>query len=154
MTKHARIQNDVAVDVVDGNPAEFFHADIAATFVPVPDAVERGWIHDPQADSWSAPADPGPQGPSYRTEVSRPEFKMLFTGAERIAIAAARAGGETAPEKLRKAVLDDFFDIIEDPALESIRLGHPTVQEGFAYLVSESLLTADRMAEISSGIEI
>ncbi|MDP3638686.1 MAG: hypothetical protein Q8R51_14995, partial [Azonexus sp.] len=54
MNKQARIVDDVAVDVVTGNPTEMFHPDIAAQFEPVPDNVETGWRHDPQTGVWSA----------------------------------------------------------------------------------------------------
>lgn len=154
MTKFARIQNNVAVDVIDGDPSAFFHPDLVASFVEVAAAVQLGWIFDPVGSVWSAPPAPAVTGPSYRTEVSRPEFKMLFTSAERIAIAQARAGGASDAEKLVKAVLDDFFDIIEDPALSSIRLEHPTVQEGIAFLVAQGFLTQERADIIVLGIEL
>ena len=153
--KYARIIEKVAVDVASDHPSQLFHPSIANQFTDVPPEVEKGWRLEDDG-TWSAPeiVSAPPPEPVYRTAVSRPEFKMLFKGAERIAIAQARQGGASTAEQRKKAILDDFFDIIEDPALETIRLNHATVQEGLAYLVSEGLLTQDRVAEISMGIEI
>lgn len=41
--KHARVINEVAVDVVSGDPANFFTPDVAAQFVEVPDKVAPQW---------------------------------------------------------------------------------------------------------------
>jgi hypothetical protein len=59
MTKSARIVGGVAADVVDGNPHDFFHPDIAATFVEVPDKVQIGWRK--VGNGWKEPA------PDYET---------------------------------------------------------------------------------------
>lgn len=37
--KHARIVNDVAVEVIDGEPEGRYHPDLAALFEPVPEHV-------------------------------------------------------------------------------------------------------------------
>ncbi|UYT57767.1 hypothetical protein OHI65_14955 [Brucella sp. MAB-22] len=46
--KFGRITDDIVVEVValpDGSePADYYHPDVAAMFVSVPDAVEAGWI--------------------------------------------------------------------------------------------------------------
>ena len=141
MSKQARIVNSVAVDVVTGDPAEFFHPDIAKDFVPVPEQVESGWTVT--AGEWSAPApvEPTTPAPVY-PKVSPVEFKMLFTSMERVAIRTARATDPTA---------DDFFDLVEDPRLSYVDLTLPSVQGALHYLAATQLITDARIPEILSG---
>lgn len=141
MSKQARIVNSVAVDVVTGDPAEFFHPDIAKDFVPVPDQVERGW--SVTAGKWSAPTPVEPVAPApVYPKVSPVEFKLLFTSPERVAIKAARS---TDP------IIGDFYDIVEDPRLTFVDLGLQSTQDALSYMVSIGLLTAERRAEILEG---
>lgn len=140
MTNYARIINEVAVDVCT-DPAHCFHPDIAVQFEPVPDEVQAGWIR--KDGRWAAPApapQPGPV-PVY-PKVTPVEFKMLFTSAERVAIKEARA---TDP------VVDDFYDIVEDPRLQVVDLGLHSVQEGIRYLQTIGILTEDRVSQILAG---
>lgn len=140
MANFARIINDVAVDV-STDPANSFHPDIARQFEPVPDEVQVGWIR--KDGQWSAPA-PAPQPeptPTY-PKVSPVEFKLLFTSQERVAIKAARA---TDP------VIDDLYDIVEDPRLTFVDLGLQSTQDALAHMVAQGLLTEDRRSEILSG---
>lgn len=144
MTNFARIINDVAVDV-STDPAHCFHPDIAAQFEPVPDEVQPGWIR--KDGQWSAPAptpqpEPEPEPVPVYPKVTPVEFKMLFTSAERIAIKEARA---TDP------VIDDYFDIVEDPRLQVVDLGLHSVQEGIRYLQAIGILTEDRVSQILAG---
>lgn len=142
MSNYARIINDVAVDV-SSNPAEQFHPSIAEQFEPVPDDVQAGWVRN-EAGEWEAPAptpEPAP-APTEAPKVSPVEFKLLFTSAERVAIKAARA---TDP------VIDDFYDIVEDPRLTFVDLGLQSTQDALAYMVAQNLLTAERQAEILAG---
>lgn len=88
-----------------------------------------------------------------RTAFAPPTFLLLFTGAERVAIRAARAyTGSTAAQKQIAAVLDDWFKIIEDPRLISIDVANPSTRDGLAFLVSAGLITAERKAEIEAGV--
>ena len=140
MTTFARIINDVAVDV-STDPANSFHPDIAREFDPVPDEVQAGWVRTD--GQWSAPAPtPQPEPVPIYPKVTPVEFKMLFTSAERIAIKAAR---EADP------VIDDYFDIVEDPRLQVVDLGLHSVQEGIHYLQSVGILTEDRVGQILAG---
>ena len=140
MTNFARIINNVAVDV-STDPAHCFHPDIAAQFEPVPDEVQAGWIRTD--GQWSAPAPtPQPEPEPTYPKVTPVEFKMLFASAERIAIKEARA---TDP------VVDDYFDIVEDPRLQVVDLGLHSVQEGVHYLQSTGILTEDRVSQILAG---
>jgi hypothetical protein len=55
MIKYARKINNLAVDVITGDPYDFFHPNIAAQFYAVNDDVENGWVYDPVLDVWSEP---------------------------------------------------------------------------------------------------
>lgn len=134
MTNYARIINDVAVDV-SNNPAEQFHPSIAAEFQPVPDEVRQGWrLVD---GVWHAPEpQPGPAPEPTRPQVSPIEFKLLWTSPERLTLKSIR---QTDP------VMDDFFDIIEDPRLTHVNLALASTQQGIDYclakLVEAAVLT-------------
>lgn len=156
MAKKARIVNDVATDVTEADPAGLHHPDIAAQFVTVPNAVVIGsrrvngvWQH-PDAGSFAPPVEQvGPR----RKRLSRPEFKLQFTGAERQAIRRARAyDGDDAAQAGLAAALNDFFDIVEDPALTYVDLSHPSTIEGLTSLEAAGLLAEGRAAEIAQGI--
>ena len=142
MSNFARIINNVAVET-STNPQEQFHPDIAAEFEPVPDDVQAGWARN-EAGEWEAPAptpEPTP-APTESPKVSPVEFKLLFTAGERVAIKAARA---TDP------VIDDFFEIVEDPRLTHVNLGLQSTKDALVYLEVEGLITAERRQEILAG---
>ena len=143
MTNFARVINDVAVDV-SSTPAEQFHPSIAEQFEPVPDEVQAGWVRNEDGE-WEAPApSPEPEPtPSEATKVSPVEFKLLFTSAERVAIKAARATDQ---------VIDDFYDIVEDPRLTFVDLGLRSTQDALSYMVAQGLLTDERRSEILAGV--
>lgn len=61
----ARIINNVAVDVC-ADPEILFHPEIAAEFVDVPETVGRGYVFDPETDTWNPPehdAEPAAEAP-------------------------------------------------------------------------------------------
>lgn len=141
MKNYARIIDTVAVDV-SANPQESFHPDIAAQFEEVPANVQQGWVRD-ETGGWSAPAPtPSPEPVASSKTVSPVEFKLLFTSAERIAIKAAREND---------AVVDDFFDIVDDPRLTYVDLGLQSTKDALAYLASKNLITIERREEILAG---
>ncbi len=77
--------------------------------------------------------------------ISPVAFKLLFTSAERVAIATARAyTGTSAAPKALKLGLDDLFSIIDDPRLNEIQLAHPAVGDGLAALQAAGIITAER----------
>jgi hypothetical protein len=140
MANFARVINNIAVDV-STDPTNHFHPTIAAEFIPVPDEVQHGWVRTD--GEWAAPAPtPQPEPEPTYPKVTPVEFKMLFASAERIAIKAAR---ETDP------VIDDYFDIVEDPRLQVVDLGLHSVQEGIHYLQTIGILTEDRVSQILAG---
>ena len=141
MKNYARIIENVAVDV-SANPQECFHPDIAAQFEEVPANVQQGWVRD-ENGGWSAPAPtPSPEPGAESKRVSPVEFKLLFTSAERIAIKTAREND---------SVIDDFFDIVDDPRLTYVDLGLQSTKDALAYLASQNLITESRRDEILAG---
>ena len=76
-------------------------------------------------------------------KVSPVEFRLLFTPQERVAIKAARASDP---------VLDDFYDIVEDPRLTHVDLGLASTQAALDYLTAQGLIAAGRKDEILTGI--
>ena len=141
MTNFARIINDVAVDV-SSTPAEQFHPSIAEQFEPVPDDVQVGWVRNEEGE-WEAPTPTPEPTPSEATKVSPVEFKLLFTSQERVAIKAARATDQ---------VIDDFFEIVEDPRLTQVDLGLKSTRDAIGYLAAQNLITAERATEILAGV--
>lgn len=140
MKNYARIIEKVAVDV-STNPQECFVDEIAAQFEEVPVYVQTGWVRD-DSGTWSEPAPMPEPGASQSQHVSPVEFKLLFTSAERIAIKTAR---DADP------VIDDFFDIVDDPRLTYVDLGLQSTKDALAYLASKNLITEARREEILAG---
>ena len=145
---YAKIDNGVVVEIcVD--PATTFHPMIAREFISVADDVVVGMVKQ-EDGSYALPdvsllevATPEPtELPVAFNKVSPIEFKLLFTSAERVAIKVARA---------TDAVIDDFYDIVEDPRLTHVDLGLQSTKDAIAYMVSKTLLTQDRADTILSG---
>lgn len=137
---YARVINNIAVDV-SSDPQNSFHPDIAREFEPVPDNVKQGWV---RTDGQWAPPEPAPQPepePTY-PQLARVQFKMLFTSQERIAIKNARATDE---------VLDDFYDLLEDPQLTYVDLSLQSNRDAVGYLAQQGHIAPERVPEILSG---
>lgn len=141
MTNFARIIENVAVDV-SINPPEQFHPSIAAEFQPVPDEVQAGWVRS-ESGEWIAPEPtPQPEPAATYPKVSPVEFLLLFTISERVAIREKR---QTDP------VIDDFFNLVEDPRLTHVDLGLPSTQVALNYFAELQLIADHRIPEILSG---
>ncbi len=140
--KYARVENNTAIEVIDFNPVGAFHPSLIWTEVPdhvLENATKSG-------NTWTNPVVPAPTPvptpePLAKT-VSPVEFKLLLAPAERIAIRAARA---TDP------VIDDMFDILEDPRLTGVNLGLISTASMIDYLISQGHIEASRKAVILSG---
>ena len=150
---HAWVQNNRIRDIAPGNPAELFHPDVAALYnTVVAGSVERGaklveggWVNPP-SPVFTPPTPVTPPAPV----VSPVEFKLLFTSAERIAIKAFRAG--TAPETAdARAVIDDWYEIVDDRRLTEVDLGLAGTIDGVNYLETLGLIGVGRAAEILAG---
>jgi len=127
--KHARIINNVAIDVVDGNPADFFHPSIASQFVTVPNEVESGWLLDPETEEWSAPEPATPaQVVATPQKIDVISFKLLFTSPERIKAKELRA---TDP------VIDDFWSILDDQRTQSVDMSLASIQGAIMYTLDK-----------------
>lgn len=147
---YAWVQNNRIRDIAPGNPAELYHPDVAALYnTEVAGSVERGanlvegdWVNPP-APVFTPAAPVTPPAPV----ISPVQFKLLFTSAERIAIKAFRAG--TAPETAdARAVIDDWYEIVDDPRLTEVDLGLSGTIEGVNYLETLKLIGTGRAAEI------
>ena len=143
----AWIEDNRIRDICLGNPEELYHNDIAklySTDVPDNAANGDGWIDGqlvkPEIVA-PEPVEPPAPKPTY-PKVSPVEFKLLFTPQERVAIKTAR---QTDP------VIDDFYDIVEDPRLTVVDLGLKSTQDALDYMISTGLLAAERKAEILAG---
>lgn len=139
MTTFARVVNDVCIETTD-DPETKFHADIAAQFEVVPDGVVAGSTRD-ASGNWALPAqlDVAPDAP----KVSPVQFKLLFTPQERVAMNAARS---TDP------VIEDLFEVLDDPRLTFVDLGLQSTKDAIGYLVSTGLLTQQRADEVLLGV--
>lgn len=125
MKNFARIINAVAVDVSTA-PHEHFHPSLAVEFVEVPAEVQPGWHLE--NGQWQAPpaVEPHPvpeSAPSYPT-VGPIHFQMLFTAAERL-----KAKELCASDPM----LDDFWELIEDPRTDVVNLSLQSVQTAVQY---------------------
>ena len=140
--KYARIVNGIAVDVRAESPGGCFTPDVVAEFVEIPDNVEDHWILT--GTEWAAPVIPEPTVVEQLILIISPvEFKLLFTPQERLAIKAEQANDE---------ILDDLFTILDDPRLKEINLNLESNKAVMEYLQSKGLITAERKAEIMTGV--
>ena len=145
--KYAWIENDKIRDVCSGNPDECYHPEIAKFYnAEVPDDAENGdgWVNSQLVKPEPMVVEPVTIEP-VAPKISPVEFKLLFTSAERVAIKAARTSDP---------IIDDFFDIVEDPRLTLVDLGLQSTKDAIDYLESKALITAERKTEILKGIVV
>lgn len=136
---YARVIDGIAVDA-SAAPAVCFHPILAAEFIEVPDNVKPGWLL--KNGQWHEPA-PVAEPTALPPSISPIEFKLLFTAQERVAIKAARA---TDP------VIDDFYDVVEDPRLTFVDLGLQSTRDAIGYLAEQGLIGAERVEQILAGV--
>lgn len=141
--KWARIENNVVIETTTIDPAGRFHESII--WESVPDYLTENSYRDEDGE-WvivqPAVIEPGEPVPASIAPVSPVEFKLLFTSAERVGIRAARA---TDP------VIDDFFDIVDDPRLTEVNLNLASTVGAVNYLATKDLIEQDRVDEILMG---
>jgi len=146
MSKYARIENSTAVEVFivpDGQTiADCFHKEVAALFTACPADVTPGSTVDNKGEWTIAPVPVEPVTTLEAPKVSPVEFKLLFTPQERVAMKGAR---KTDP------VMDDFFDVVDDPRLTFVDLGLQSTKDAIAYLEFKTFITSERAAEILTG---
>ena len=150
-TTFARVVDGVAANVVIGDPAEFFHPEIAAEFTAVPVGTEVGaalidgqWRNPAPVQS-AAIAPPRPTvGPN--------EFYFLWTIPEQVAIDSLRTTDK---------VVELFMRRLDDPRSTEVVLAslavQAAVQHTVAALVTQGVIKAEdqeaRIAAILSGME-
>lgn len=140
MATYNLIKNGVVVNTIEAEQSfidqiEDQYDEIVEVFPPVPE-----FIDSPETDVSNIPPF-GPNGlinPDYYI-ISPVQFKLLFTSEERVAIRVAR---ETDP------VIDDFFDIIDDPRLSEVNLQLNSTIDALSYFVTKNLITEERKKEI------
>lgn len=137
MKNYARVIEGVAVDVSMA-PHEHFHPIVAAQFSEVPLGVAPGWSlvnnqwHAPQAIESGPPLDAAINYPT----VGLIHFKMLFSADERLKAKELRT---------TDAILNDFWELIEDSRTDIVNLGLQSVQAAVQYTLE---------AVKAAGIEI
>lgn len=139
----AWIENNTVRDVCEGVPQDLFAPEVAALYsTEVPEGTKPGY--GLKNGNWVAPPapPPAPVPAPVPPKVSPVEFLLLFTPQERVAIRAARPNDP---------VLDDFFDIVEDPRLTFVNLALPSVQGALYYLAANQFITDARREEILKG---
>jgi len=140
--KYAWIEDNKVRDICQGgNPSEHYHPDIAAYYTTeVADDVVNGAVLD--GSTWVNPSPSAPHEISIvETILNVAEFKARFTSAERIALKTAKA---------TDAVIDDFFDIIDDQRLTTVDLRSDLIVDAVKYMVSKDFLTQARANVIAS----
>ena len=126
------------------------HPDAEEVNVPDDMSVDSNWLaKKDETGQWIFTQPPQ----ALRMSLSRVEFKMRFSQAERLKIKSARAyAGKDTAALANKALLDDFYEIIDDPSLVSVPLGDPMIIEGVTSLADAGFLTAERAKLILAGV--
>jgi hypothetical protein len=138
--RYAWVESGRVRDVAQGDPAALYTPDIATHFTTqVPDNAATGDLWD--GTTLTKPAPVVAPVPIVDRVVTPPEFMLLFTSAERVAIRDAVAAGTDK-------VLADWWAIINDARLQEVHLGRQSTSDALAYLVSAALLTQARMTAI------
>jgi hypothetical protein len=147
--RKAWIENEVIRDIAPtGNPEQFYHPDIAKFYdTEVPDDAENGdtfanGVLTKRPVPEPAPITPEPVAAPL-PKLTPVEFKLCFTPQERIAIKAERANDP---------VLEDAFDILDDPRLTFVDLGLASTQGLIDYCVTKDLVTTERADQIKAGV--
>jgi len=141
--KKAWIENSTIRDIAQGDPAAIYHPDIARLYdTDVPDEAQNG---DSYSDGvWTAKPVPEPvvSEPVAPTppKVSPVEFKLLFTAQERVAIKTSN-----------DAIVQDFFELVNDQRLTHVNLALQSTQDALAYLTAIGILANGRAAQIITG---
>lgn len=92
---------------------------------------------------------------TYRTKITRVEFKSLFTIAERVGIRKAREyTGSDETQVTVKYTLDEFYDVLDDPQLTVIDLQAQSIAEGLEALQAANFITAERKDQIALGVPV
>lgn len=163
--KHARIVDNVAVEVLDGEPQSFFHPALAAQFVPVPHIVVVG--SQRVGSVWYAPPSTQPVAvaPSrVPLQVAIIDLLREFTSTELLAYLqadalaraltptdlAAAAGGDIDLQML--ASFRIWLMMYDALRLGVIEINHPETAQVLQLLVYMGVLEAHRPAELVAAL--
>lgn len=143
--KYVRLVDSTVVEILSlpqgASLDTALHPSLQHLYSEAPDEVTLGSTVD-ALGNWTIAEVITPQEETPVPKVTPPEFKLLFTPQERVAMRAARS---TDP------VIDDFFDIVDDPRLTYVDLGLESVKSALQYLQSLGILTEARVTEILQG---
>lgn len=108
--KYARIQNNIAVEVIDFDPADRFHPDVAVLFEKVPDDVNQNATRDGQG-IWAAYVAPPYVEPVMvpPTPVVAPTECLIDIGPFMDRFGSAKMPVLMSVEPTVKAILADMF---------------------------------------------
>lgn len=134
--------NVQSVSVMPGTDVDLFRsANSGVEYIEVPEntAIKAGDHYNIDTGVVTPVQTTSMFTPIVSSKVSPVEFKLLFTIQERLAMRTART---TDP------VIEDFFDLIEDPRLTHVDLSIPPVIEIINYLETNGLIGEGRAATI------
>ena len=133
---------DTVRDVCPGSPAELYHPDVASHYTTlVPEDIVNG--AKKVNGVWTNPVSPEPPAPVETWPTFTPvEFKMLFTSQERIA-------GKILAKT--DAVMEDAYEILEDPRLQTVDLNLKSNRDLLLYMQSKGIITDVRRLQILAG---
>lgn len=110
---------------------------VVNTIVATPEVIEQIENQYDSVEEVIQPPPPPPPGPEPITRVSPIEFKLLFLSPERIALR-----NSTDP------VIQDFYDIVDDPRLTFVDLTIPATTDALLYLQSQGIISDRRRLQI------
>lgn len=153
--KFARIIERVAVDVIEGVPAELFHPDVAADFVEVPaDVVVGSRLVDGE---WTEP-DVAPPAPEPARQMAIIDFLRLFRAEELVGfnrlqkdVAALAAADYADPDKAALVGFEVFLTHYQALRAGLIELNHAETIQGLSLLVPLGVLTEQRLQAVLAG---
>lgn len=83
MAKWALMDGNNVLNVWDSKPTDLVHPDILKACVSVPSTVKAGDVKDPEKGTYAAPVRPAPSEQPDRREITKKEFMVSLTAAER-----------------------------------------------------------------------
>lgn len=143
MTKFTRLDaHGVAIEVCSAEAHATHEPTLAATFIECPDSVTAGATLI--SGTWQAFVPPEPPAPRP-PRVTPPQFFLLFTMAEQVALEGLRSSTPW---------LNLFFKRLEDPRLTEVDLSLESVQGGVAQALAlvHTGDTSARVAEVLTGV--
>jgi hypothetical protein len=154
---YARIINNTVAEIVSDEMFAAFPADIKTHFQPAADGmvyratlVNGVWVAPPEPDPIPEPSEPAPV---YSKSMTPIRFKLALGQSARLAIRNAVAyDGADAAELTKKAILTDWWDILNDKTLVEVSVEDPDTIAALGYLVTLGFLTEAKKDEILMGV--